>query len=53
MRLVLVWGPKQELAHDCLAPLMPHVCLEALRAGRLSGESVGLEEVDCPLDGFS
>ena len=52
MRLVLVWGPKQELTHDCLALLMPHVGLEVLRAGRLSGESVGLE-VDRPLDGFS
>ena len=53
MRLVLVWGPKQELAHDCLALLMPHVGLEVLRAGRLSGESVGLEEVDHLLDEFS
>ena len=53
MRLVLVWGPKQELAHDCLALLMPHVGLEVLRAGRLTVESVGLEEVDRPLDGFS
>ena len=52
-QLRLPWGPKQELAHDCLALLMPHVGLEVLRAGRLTGESVGLEEVDRPLDGFS
>ena len=53
MRLVPVWGPKQELAHDCLALLMPHFSLEVLRAGRLTGESVGLEAVASPLDGFS
>ena len=53
MRLVLVWGPKQELAHDRLAQLMLHVSLEVLRAGRITEESVGLEAVARPLDGFS
>ena len=52
MRLVLVWGPKQELAHDCLALLMPQVGLEVLRAGRITEESGGLEVVARPLDGF-
>ena len=48
-----VRGPKQELAHDRLAQLMPHVGLEVLRAGRITEESVGLEAVARPLDGFS
>ena len=36
-----VRGPKQELAHDRLAQLMPHVGLEVLRAGRITEESMG------------